>query len=279
MNVTNYTHIATVTTCLFVTLAYLFLSFMKQSTLFAGHPLPHNYELQLPVGVAHEMVSSLGETKLAVYYRSEPDATLPFVLYSQGLGSITEFYMRHLFQQSQKYMNLIVYDYRGCGRSEGVASEYTCDYDLLYLLEWVHRHFNVSIPDIILWGRSLGSNIVMRFVGKPERQSLLPQRILLFTPFCRYSDILRNMNFPAPFVAYLIGNMDIYEAARRYCTHDKKRRILVTAIRHDSITPYSGALELQNVAPTQITLADTVGHHTDDFDQYDIFKETLCVNI
>ncbi len=250
--------------------AYWVMCRLKSNFMFFPCRIDSGVPLQLPLGISHCIIGGLGDTPIAVYYRTTPDPALPYVLYSHGSCTIVEFESM-LLQRSLAHMNIVAFDYRGYGRSDGVPSEYAVDLDLDFLLEWMTAHYSVPRSNIVLWGRSLGTNIVMRYIGNPARQDTLPNRVFLFTPFTRYSDVLRRRHFPAPLLAHAVGNMDVMPGVARYLSHaPEKRRMLVIAMRHDFICPYANAEEIRDTAPAQVDLVTIEhGNHGDEFHHFD----------
>lgn len=235
---------------------------------------------RLPPGISYTRVPCLGGDELAVYYRSEPDPALPYVLYCHGVMTVQE-YDVDFMEASLGHVNLVAYDYRGYGRSDGVSNEYSCALDVLYLLAWMKHTFpaiNLS-ADVVLWGRSIGTNVVLQSVGlNKERQGVLPDRIVLYTPFTRLSSVLRNVRFPAPFLAHVMGNMDVVKHLRRFCAYHRRRRVLIMGTTTDTVTPYSCCLELAGAVSTedQVLLHTFDGTHIGDFDEWDVFDKWIA---
>lgn len=251
---------------MFVLCLVLLLYHMKRRYIYLATRLdPVEHPAQLPDDVHYCRVPvRVGNAELAVYYH-EPHADKPTVVYCHGTHGCVELDWA-VFERARPYVNLVGWDYRGYGRSSGTTSEETNEYDLLYVLAWLQQEMGVAPRDIVLWGRSMGTNVALRFVGHPDRQALLPDRLVLLTPFARLSDVLRSIGFPAPVLAHLVGNMDVTECLRTYCEYaPERRRVLIMGSRHDQITPWENAVELRDVAPDQCTLTDIGGTHLSEF--------------
>lgn len=252
----------------------------KRSILFFPVRLGDDVPIELPEHFAYTRVRALGDTELAVYYRSDPDYARPFVLYAHGNADVFEFNTVFM-EASRAHVNLVAFDYRGYGRSDGVPSERSNDYDLLYLLAWIKHTFpRIDIRrDVVLWGRSIGTHVVLRFISNSDerRQAILPSRVVLFTPFCRLSDVLANMGFAAPFLARLVGNMDVSRSLVEYCRRDSQRRVLVMGTRHDNVTPFESCAELaRDVPPEQVVLCEFRGLHSSEFTWWVVLDEFLA---
>lgn len=262
-------------TMLVLILAVLYNIMYRLKNSLLWFPMRLKTPLKVYPGVSYERVKCLGDTELAVYYLEKPNMRLPFVLYCHGTMGIQEFETDWIYEVRTR-ANVVGFDYRGYGRSDGEPSEYAAEYDLLYLLLWMKRKFpTISIrDDVILWGRSIGTYIVMKFVGNPERQAFLPNRLFLYTPFVRFSDVFRNVGFGMSFLAHLVGNMDVTAFLQRYCEYDKNRRVIMIGTQHDSLTPWESCIELcKTVNSDQIILREFDGVHSSSFKSWDLFFE------
>ncbi len=280
MEIKTHLRIISILLLLLLSATYALMRTVKSRFLFFPCPIDPKHEPVLHDRIAYARVKCLGDTELAVYYTAVPNQSLPFVLYSHGANSIIEFEMEFLARMSD-HMNIIAFDYRGYGRSDGTPSEQAVDHDITFLLRWMADTFGIRIEDVILWGRSLGSNIIMRYIGD-DRRRVLPNRVFLFTPFTRYSDVLRRVRFPAPVLAHAVGNMDVMDGVRRYFKANSRRRMLIIAMRHDALVAYANAEEIRDAAPTQVRFVALLGNHGDHFSQlaeFDAFQSESAVSL
>src|SRR6056297_3161149 len=123
----------------------------------------------LPPGVIYKRLPVLGTSHVAVYYRCV-DKFKPWLVYYHGIMSNCETNIE-LFDALGDEVNVVMWDYRGFGRSTGAADETVCLYDLQYLLAWLERAFDVEIErDVVLIGSSLGTNIVQSYLRDVRRK-------------------------------------------------------------------------------------------------------------
>lgn len=255
--------------------SYTMLLMVKNMLLFHPHTLAHDMSLSnVPPEISYTRVPCLGGNELAVYYRTDPDYSLPFVLYSHGNADIVELGASWM-RDSLRVMNIIAYDYRGYGRSDGVPSEYTLEMDLLYLVSWMKKTFPTIniVDDVVLWGRSIGTYVTLTCIQDERRQPFLPNRVFLFTPFARLSDVFHNMGMPLSRLAWVVGNMDVSKALKTYCAYNFDRRVLIMASRCDTITPFTNAEELAKSVDdqAQITFKEFYDLHGCWFTYWDEF--------
>lgn len=214
--------------------------------------LPHNVEesfLEVEPGV-----------QLAVYHTKDttPTKQKP-VVYSHGNAGNALGCM-YLFKYSKT--PLVVWDYRGFGRSGGQATEQNVVQDLDKVVQWTADKYEVPRNKIVLWGRSIGTNVVMQYV---DRCMVPPSKVILHTPFSKLSDVMRCMGYGwLGWLCYLVGNMDVRKNMQRLV--QKGGKALVIASQQDNVTPWQSALEL--VVSPAVRLKEVTGSHYTAFEDW-----------
>lgn len=234
----------------------------------------------LPPNVTFNRVAVLGGS-VGVYYHTKFDPALPTILYSHGNSGCVEVSWSY-FDVTEGRCNLVCWDYRGYGRSTGKPSETINPYDLGYVVNHVARTYDIAPNAIFLFGRSMGTNVVLRYVGKhsPRRTLHLPPAIVLLTPFARLSDVIESLGVPAPLaqLCTLTGDdMCVTDDFDAYL-NGKGGRALIMASQHDRITPWDGARELFEVNSSRCTLVNIGGSHTQTFRDWTAVFEFLATS-
>lgn len=217
----------------------LLLNRLKQRMVYLPAPLTpmsspvaalsSDYEsLLLPtVGGAHIW--------LVVRYTNK---SVPLVVFSHGNCSNLTDYLSWL----RLYPNVAVYDYRGYGLSSGVCDERTNCWDLVAVIRYLQKHYELHDlrRDIVLMGRSLGTNVTLSYLDYCARFGILPpERTILIHPFLALSEVLPS----APrLLCALAGNMDRRDALRLYLSQPSQR-VLVFVSARDQITPPASIYE------------------------------------
>lgn len=96
------------------------------------------------------------------------------VLYAHGnAGNVSD--LRYVLQLYRDKMNasVLVFDYRGYGRSEGVPSEEGVLVDARAARKWLAARTNVREQDIVLVGRSLGGGVAVDLAAKDGARGLI----------------------------------------------------------------------------------------------------------
>lgn len=247
----------------------LYMRFLKRKHLF--YPEPLTGRLQLPASITQTAVkASNGRDTLAVYHNLglyHPNQ--PVLIYCHGnAGNIKD--NLYLFNHAQ--LPLIVWEYRGFGNSTGTATEKNVVDDLQCVIDWACKQWQLDRQrDVVLFGRSLGTNVVLHYVDKVDSP---PDHIVLLTPFAKLGDVLHKLGLGVVgyLLALLVGNMDVVSSMRRY-TEDKGGKTLLLASKSDIVTPWKSALQL--VVSPAVQLIEIMGGHNRAFENWDAVYKFL----
>ena len=136
------------------------------------------------------------ETKLHAWYlpATQPKHVLLFAHGNAGhlahRGSLME-YLRNEFQAS-----VMIFDYRGYGRSEGVPTVAGILMDGAAAREELARIADVGLEDIVLMGRSLGGAVVTQLAAQTP-----PRALILQSTFASFKELAA---FHMPRLAWLV---------------------------------------------------------------------------
>lgn len=117
-------------------------------------------------------------TKLKAMIKENGAATWLIVTHGMGehMGR-----QQHFFKLFPQQFNLLLYDLRGHGRSEGARGNVGqfCDYrkDLQSILEYLRKEF--SMKKFIVFGHSLGALIVADWLQNEAKEDMYPEKAFL----------------------------------------------------------------------------------------------------
>lgn len=143
-----------------------------------------------PLGVKeYHVPSSSGSTHIWVKDNNRPTT----IVYYHGNGETIETLRRYLLSSLDTLGNWVVFDYPGLGLTTGSPNERS-------LTESGLLAFNLATvlfpdTDIYLWGRSLGTGVVMQVMKiKIENKEVLrnPKGIILTSPFTSTVEVMRD---------------------------------------------------------------------------------------
>lgn len=151
---------------------YMFAYQVTNQALFV--PQQPSYE----VGETFFQIDAEDGTKLAVYWGESPgakDTVFYFHGNAEDLGDI-EFILSNYRLQG---VNVLSFDYRGYGRSEGKATEKTCYADAESVLAYAVENLGVDAQRVIYHGRSLGGGVAMEMAKRQPAKALVLESTFL----------------------------------------------------------------------------------------------------
>ncbi|QDU92929.1 alpha/beta hydrolase [Lignipirellula cremea] len=160
----------------------LVLLALENSLIFPGPRYPEGYWNGLPPGVEDVYFSSADKVRLHGWYREHPQAR-GVALYAHGngenvsnLGEVLEL----LHERDQ--LTVLVFDYRGYGRSEGSPNGPGVIADGRAAHQWLAEKAGVAPAEIIVMGRSLGGAIACDLAALHQSKGLIVERSFTSMP-------------------------------------------------------------------------------------------------
>ncbi|MDX1432943.1 MAG: alpha/beta hydrolase, partial [Gammaproteobacteria bacterium] len=218
-----------------------------------------------PAGVDFEDVwfTSRDGTRLHGWYFANRDARA-VVLYLHGnAGNVT--HRARLIERLRTRLGLtvLVFDYRGYGRSAGEPTVPGVLEDARAARAFVARRAGVDESDVVLMGRSLGGAVAVELAAELE-----PRGLVLMSTFSSLKDLAAHH---VPLLAWVVPSdkLDSLAGIRKYtgpllqshgdadrtvplsfgrrlfeAAHEPKRFVLIPGARHNSPQPESYYVEL-----------------------------------
>jgi len=151
--------------------------------------------------------------------------------------------------------NILVFDYRGYGQSQGQPSEEGTYRDARTAWDWLVRDKHVRPDRIIIHGRSLGGAIAANLAVQVE-----PAGLIVESTFTSYEDMGKE------FYPYLPVH---WFASFKYRTIDAVRRaacpVLIVHSRNDELVPFEFGRRLFEAADEPKQFVQIDGRHNDGF--------------
>ncbi|MDZ4744147.1 MAG: alpha/beta hydrolase [Verrucomicrobiota bacterium] len=169
------------------------------------------------------------------------------ILFSHGNGEDLNRIEPYLHELRNLGFNVVAYDYRGYGRSEGKPSEKALEEDILSVYEWIIRDKKVSPEQIILLGRSMGggpsvwlagqkpvSGLILESTFTSAYEVMLPPLPYYRNPFPTQRR-LRNLRVP---VLFIHGTADLliqpHHARKNFeAAHEPKQIVWIQGAGHN----------------------------------------------
>ena len=211
-------------------------------------------------GVEDAWFDSADGTRLHGWFAeaSQPRAV---VLYAHGnAGNVTDRqYVLHLLRDRMN-VSVLVFDYRGYGRSAGTPSEEGVLADARAARSWLAARTNVREKDIVLAGHSLGGGVAVDLAAKDGARGLI-----LESTFSSLPDAAAG-HFPLVPVRFLMQTR--FDSVAKIPNY--RGPLLQTHGGADRIVPYALGRKLFNAAnePKQFVPVPGGGHNDPPAPEY-----------
>lgn len=213
--------------------------------------------------------TSADGTSLHGWYSPTPNADMT-ILFSHGNGEHVAYLADELEYLRDKYhANVMVYDYRGYGKSEGRPFEAGVLADGEAAQRWLAQRTQQPAGQIVLWGRSLGGAVATHLAAKLGARALILDRT-----FSSMVDVAAS-KFPWLPVRWMIRNR--YPSTVAIANYSGP--LLQFHGRPDRVVPFRFAQKLFDACPStqkRFIVSEHLGHNTpwpDEF--YDTVAEFL----
>ncbi len=152
--------------------------------LFQPARYPRGYYDQRPPKCQEVWFSSGDKTRLHAWYAAA-EKPVGVVLYCHGNGGNVSLYGRWMdYLRTQQQLSVLVFDYRGYGRSEGLATIDGAIADSQAARRELARLAGVKSSEIVLWGRSLGGAMAIQLAAEEA-----PSGLILESTFSSFRDV------------------------------------------------------------------------------------------
>lgn len=224
---------------------------------------PAEYEL---VGVDFEEANFLSQdgTRLHGWF-VRPDDRTPknVILFSHGRRGNVSGFNERLFDFVRRHqVAIMLFDYRGYGKSEGRPSEFGLYADATAARNWLATRTGCSPSDIILMGRSLGAAVAIDLASRDGAKALIVEN-----GFTSTAAVLRH------------HTRNLLKGNRLKAVFDSENKIgrfsgpvFVSHGENDKAIPYSHGVRLANraVSATRVQfLSHEGGHLTAPDEEYE----------
>ena len=215
---------------------------------------PHPSELEgLDFEDAH--FNSLDGTRLHGWF-IQPDKRAPenVILFAHGRSCNVTTFKTQLFDFVKRHqVAILVFDYRGFGKSEGDPSETGLYNDVTAAREWLARRTGIKPSEVILMGRSLGAAVAIDVASRRGAKALIIE-----SGFTSLSDVLRH------------HTRSLLKGRRLQARFDSERKIgnyagpvFISHGKFDKVIPESHGLRLAEAATSasSVQFVEVEGGH------------------
>ena len=205
------------------------------------YPAPRSTTWQTDAPSIEEVwFQSADGTRLHGVYFAYPNARCT-LLYLHGNGEDVSYNIDYMNQlRGTLEASILIFDYRGYGKSEGSPYESGVIEDGLAAQTWLAERTGIAPSEIVIWGRSLGGGVAIAVAEKLGAKALL-----LENTFHDMSEVAAD-KFPWLPVRWLMRN--------RYRSIDRIKNcncpVIQTHGTYDQVVPFAMGKQLFQAIPT-----------------------------
>lgn len=227
------------------------------------HPkkLAKDYHFDFPHSEEFNVVVAPEIRISALRFATSDSVSKGVVLYFHGNADNLARWGEHATQFTERGYDVVMYDYRGFGKTNGRLDEKNFLFDAQYIFDDLSRRYN---PDkIVLYGRSLGCGAAIKIASENP-----VKKLILETPYYSLPDVAFSHLPIFPFQYVLEFKVPAYEwLTKVHCD------VHVFHGTDDEIVPYSQSkklLESTNRNPDKTLTTLQGGHHRglENFKEY-----------
>ncbi len=175
---------------LICTIPYL----LEREIIFRGTPLDTSYEFDFKYDFEEYMVKMKDGCKINVLYFKNARPSKKLIFYSHGNADNLKRWGKYTEQLIDRGYNVMMFDYRGYGKSIGSPSLEKFHSDVVELFDWSQSNFSPN--ETVLYGRSLGAAVASHLSTQRTASQLI-----LETPF---DDLNRVMKLRFPWMIQML---------------------------------------------------------------------------
>ena len=247
--------------------AYCSLLFLLQrQIMFPRSQIPPSAEYQQNIVGLEKLWLDTGygnvEAWLIPPSNTETAQPVPAVIFGHGNGELIDFWPQELNKFTQLGMALLLVEYPGYGRSQGVPSQVSITQTFISAYDILVSRPDIDASRIVLVGRSLGGGAVCALSQKRPSAALI-----LMSAFTSARSFAKKFLVPAFLVRDAFDNLS---AVANY-----PAPVLIIHGKHDEIIPFSHAIALHEAAKSGKLVAYDAGHN-DCPPDWDVFWRDIA---
>ncbi len=208
------------------------------------------------IGLSHEEIlfESKDRTKLHGWFIPARESN-GIILICHGNGGNISHRLETIRIFNRLGLSVVIFDYRGYGKSSGKPGEQGTYADAEAALHWIIETQNKVSEDVIIFGRSLGGAVAAWLARK-----YTPKALILESTFTSIPDMGSELYpwFPVRFFSRF-----------KYPTveymKEVKCPVLILHSSGDDLVPFSHGMHLFDAAPEPKEFIELIGSHNDGF--------------
>ncbi len=239
------------------------LYFLQDKFIFHGKKLPADYKYQFDIPFREIEIPLTAKKNLSIVQFTVPDSVNKgIVLYFHGNRLNINRYAKHATSFTRNGYEVWMMDYPGYGKSTGKRSEQILYDDALILYKMAIS--KVSIEQIIIYGKSLGTGIASQLASVRECK-----RLILETPYYSMDALAKHYFFIYPVMPMTKYALPTYQNFGYI-----NAPITIFHGTRDAIIPYKQSKWLVEKKPGSELITLEKGRHN-NLPEFQLFQQKL----
>lgn len=191
------------------------------------------------------------------------DSPKGIIFYSHGnagslsrWGSVADVFLQHNY-------DVLIYDYRGYGKSNGSISEANFYHDASYIYKQLANEYGEDY--IIVYGRSIGTGIASKVASE-----FSPKHLVLESPYYNLPDLVHNIFPIVP--SFLLK----YKFRTDQMIQKVKCPITIFHGTIDEVIYFNSTVKLEKLLKKEDTVVPIIGGHHNDLEDFETYHQELA---
>lgn len=158
--------------------------------------------------------------------------------------------------------DLLIYDYRGYGKSNGSISETSFYHDAMYIYKKLVSDYGED--HIVVYGRSIGTGVASKVASEAN-----PKHLILESPYYSFPDLVKNI---LPIVPHFLLK---YKLRNNKMIPLVKCPITIFHGTLDEVIYFESSIKLEKLIKVGDSVVPIVGGHHNDLDDFEEYHQEL----
>lgn len=212
----------------------LFTTVFQDLFIFRPVKLKKDYTFNFTLPFTEHFVTSSHGGSINVLWFHSTQTKRPLVFYCHGNSSNLKSWGEIAYRYDQLGFDVIIYDYRGFGKSKGLRNQSTFEDDVRAVFEFAMTYYNPN--ETIVYGRSMGTGVAT-LIAKEQNPTLL----VLETPYYSIPELFKSYYPFMPKWLFLFK----YEFPTHLWIKDVSCPVYIFQGTRDTVVPYRCAIKLK----------------------------------
>lgn len=242
----------------------VFTTVLQDLFIFRPVKLKMDHEFNFSLSFTEHFIQSSHGGNINVLWFHSPDVKRPLVFYCHGNSSNLSSWGEVAERYDEMGFDVIIYDYRGFGKSKGLRNQITFEDDVRAVFDFAMTHYSSS--ETYVYGRSMGTGVAT-LIAKERNPALL----ILETPYYSIPELFKAYYPFLPKWLFLFK----YEFPTYRWIQEVNCPIYIFQGTRDTVVPYRCAIKLKPLLKSPENFIVISGGKHSDLKEYPEFSENI----